>query len=291
MQHPASAPEDHRGGAVAGRRSGAAGPAVGRRRGRRPGRRLRQRRHRRVRPRHRGRRGDRRRRALLPRDEHPAAGGAPGDRGGDRPRPGPAAAAGGRRRARCPTRSTRPSPAGPVGHAVEARLYAEDPAAGWLPSTGDLHEFAVPEDRPGVRVDAGVESGGVVSPHYDPMLAKVIVHAPTRDEAVAALAATLADARIHGVTTNRDLLVRTLRHDGVRPRRHRHRVPRPPRARRAGRTAGRRRRGRPPRRGRRALRPGRPPVGCPGAGAAAVGVAQQHRGPPDHDVRRRTTGR
>jgi len=102
---------------------------------------------------------------------------------------------------------------GPVGHAVEARLYAEDPAAGWLPSTGDLHEFAVPTDRPGVRVDAGVASGGAVSPHYDPMLAKVIVHAPTRAEAVAGLAATLADARIHGVTTNRDLLVRTLRHE------------------------------------------------------------------------------
>ncbi len=73
--------------------------------------------------------------------------------------------------------------------------------------------FDVPTDRPGVRVDSGVEPGGVVSPHYDPMLAKVIVHAPTRAEAVAALAATLAGARIHGVTTNRDLLVRTLRHE------------------------------------------------------------------------------
>ena len=102
---------------------------------------------------------------------------------------------------------------GPVGHAVEARLYAEDPAAGWLPSTGDLHLFDVPRDRPGVRSDAGVVSGGVVSPHYDPMLAKVVVHAATRAEAVASLAATLADARIHGVTTNRDLLVRTLRHE------------------------------------------------------------------------------
>lgn len=102
---------------------------------------------------------------------------------------------------------------GPLGHAIEARLYAEDPAAGWLPSTGDLHEFVVGDDRPGVRVDAGVESGGVVSPHYDPMLAKVIVHAPTRHEATAVLAAVLADARIHGVTTNRDLLVRTLRHE------------------------------------------------------------------------------
>ena len=66
----------------------------------------------------------------------------------------------------------------------------------------------------GVRVDSGVESGSVVSPHYDPMLAKVIAHAPTRAEAAAALAAALARARIHGVTTNRDLLVRTLRHPG-----------------------------------------------------------------------------
>ena len=102
---------------------------------------------------------------------------------------------------------------GPVGHAVEARLYAEDPAAGWLPSTGALDEFTVPTDRSGVRLDSGVETGGAVSPHYDPMLAKVIAHAPTRAEALAALSATLAGARIHGVTTNRDLLVRTLRHE------------------------------------------------------------------------------
>ena len=120
---------------------------------------------------------------------------------------------------------------GPQGHAVEARLYAEDPAEGWLPSTGTLHRFevggsvltqlheAVPIDSTmqldiAVRVDSGVESGSVVSPYYDPMLAKVIVHAPSRTEATVALAATLARARIHGVTTNRDLLVRTLRHPG-----------------------------------------------------------------------------
>ena len=119
--------------------------------------------------------------------------------------------------------------AGPQGHAIEARLYAEDPAQGWLPSTGTLHRFevggsvsaqldhAVPIDSTiqldsVVRVDSGVEAGSVVGPHYDPMLAKVIVHAPTRAEAGTALAATLARARIHGVTTNRDLLVRTLRH-------------------------------------------------------------------------------
>jgi propionyl-CoA carboxylase alpha chain len=106
--------------------------------------------------------------------------------------------------------------AGPVGHAIEARLYAEDPGSGWMPSTGTLHRFEIPATRPGLRVDSGVETGSVVSPHYDPMLAKVIVHAPTRDEATAALATALADARIHGVTTNRDLLVRTLRHPSFR---------------------------------------------------------------------------
>ncbi|MGH9095971.1 MAG: acetyl/propionyl-CoA carboxylase subunit alpha, partial [Acidimicrobiales bacterium] len=106
--------------------------------------------------------------------------------------------------------------AGPVGHAIEARLYAEDPGSGWMPSTGTLHRFEIPPAGPGVRIDSGVESGTVVSPHYDPMLAKVIVHAPTRDEAAAALATTLADSRIHGVATNRDLLVRTLRHPSFR---------------------------------------------------------------------------
>ena len=106
--------------------------------------------------------------------------------------------------------------AGPVGHAIEARLYAEDPGSAWMPSTGTLHRFEIPAAGPVVRIDSGVESGTVVSPHYDPMLAKVIAHAPSRDEAASALAATLADARIHGVTTNRDLLVRTLRHPGFR---------------------------------------------------------------------------
>ncbi len=101
---------------------------------------------------------------------------------------------------------------GPIGHAIEARVYAEDPAAGWLPSTGTLHRFELTSDTPGLRVDSGVETGSVVSPHYDPMLAKVIVHAPTRVEAAGALASALRRSRIHGVTTNRDLLVRTLRH-------------------------------------------------------------------------------
>ncbi len=104
--------------------------------------------------------------------------------------------------------------AGPRGHAIEARIYAEDPAQRWLPSTGTLHRFEIGSPGAGVRVDSGFESGSVVSPHYDSMLAKVIVHAPSRGEAASALSAALAGARIHGVTTNRDLLVRTLRHPG-----------------------------------------------------------------------------
>jgi propionyl-CoA carboxylase alpha chain len=95
------------------------------------------------------------------------------------------------------------------GHAIEARLYAEDPGAGLLPQAGVLHRFRV-GDR-GVRVDAGVADGSVVGVHFDPLLAKVIVHAPTREEAAGRLAAVLAAARLHGVVTNRDLLVGVLR--------------------------------------------------------------------------------
>jgi len=77
--------------------------------------------------------------------------------------------------------------------------------------TGTLRAFDIDETR--VRVDSGFESGSVVSPHYDPMLAKVIAYAPTRAEAAAVLADALARARIRGVTTNRDLLVRILREE------------------------------------------------------------------------------
>jgi propionyl-CoA carboxylase alpha chain len=94
------------------------------------------------------------------------------------------------------------------GHAIEVRLYAEDVPAGFLPATGTLHRFAIAD---GVRVDAGVVDGSVVSPHYDPMLAKVIAHGRTRAEAARTLARALATAQIHGVTTNRDLLVGVLR--------------------------------------------------------------------------------
>ncbi|HEY7177044.1 MAG TPA: biotin carboxylase N-terminal domain-containing protein, partial [Micromonosporaceae bacterium] len=105
------------------------------------------------------------------------------------------------------------------GHAIEARLFAEDPTSGWRPSTGTLHRFGIPgvsgEFRPliapGLRLDSGVVTGTHVGTYYDPMLAKVIAWAPTRAEAARLLASTLARAQIHGVVTNRDLLVRVLR--------------------------------------------------------------------------------
>ncbi|MFF0148799.1 propionyl-CoA carboxylase alpha chain [Amycolatopsis sulphurea] len=112
-----------------------------------------------------------------------------------------------------------PEPPLAQGHSIEVRLYAEDPAADWQPQSGTLHAFDVPDvDRrftygAGLRLDSGVEPGSVVSVHYDPMLAKVISWAPTRIEAARRLAAALAGARIHGVVTNRDLLVRVLRHE------------------------------------------------------------------------------
>jgi propionyl-CoA carboxylase alpha chain len=98
-----------------------------------------------------------------------------------------------------------------IGHAIEARLYAEDPAAGFLPAAGTLDVFE-PAAEEGIRIDTGVRSGDVVSVHYDPMIAKVIAAAPTRREAAARLARALERSRIHGIPTNRDLLVTCLRH-------------------------------------------------------------------------------
>jgi acetyl/propionyl-CoA carboxylase alpha subunit len=98
------------------------------------------------------------------------------------------------------------------GHAIEARLYAEDAAAGYLPTSGDVHTLEFPAAG-GLRVDAGFASGTRVSTFYDSMLAKVIGFGPTRDDARRLLAGSLSRARLHGVTTNRDLLVAILRED------------------------------------------------------------------------------
>ncbi|MGQ0843766.1 MAG: ATP-binding protein [Sporichthyaceae bacterium] len=96
-----------------------------------------------------------------------------------------------------------------TGHAIEVRLCAEDPAAGYLPVSGTFDVFEV--GGPGIRVDTGVVGGSEVSPYYDSMVAKVIAHGPTRAAAAGRLADALSRARLHGVTTNRDLLVRILR--------------------------------------------------------------------------------
>jgi propionyl-CoA carboxylase alpha chain len=100
-------------------------------------------------------------------------------------------------------------PGAPHGHAVEVRLYAEDPAADYRPQTGHLATFDIPATE-GIRVDAGYRSGSEVSPFYDAMLAKVVSWAPTREVAIRQLVGALRRARIHGVTTNRDQLVAIL---------------------------------------------------------------------------------
>jgi propionyl-CoA carboxylase alpha chain len=159
-------------------------------------------------------------------------------------------------------RSLPPAPPPARGHAIEARLYAEDPASDWQPQSGTLHAFALAGSpvefevggapgsagsagpagsagaagpagpagpagdgagveratvaMPVLRLDSGVVSGSHVGVSYDPMLAKVIAWAPDRELAAAVLCRALATARIHGLTTNRDLLVRVLRHPAFR---------------------------------------------------------------------------
>jgi len=107
------------------------------------------------------------------------------------------------------------------GHSIEARLYAEDPARGWQPQAGLVQAIDVPAVRTqfdslgrqtGIRLDSGIVDGSVVSIHYDPMLAKVISYAPTRRQSALVLADALARTRLHGLRTNRELLVNVLRH-------------------------------------------------------------------------------
>ncbi|MCC6763218.1 MAG: ATP-grasp domain-containing protein [Deltaproteobacteria bacterium] len=98
------------------------------------------------------------------------------------------------------------------GHAIEARLYAEDPAGDFLPATGAVALWQ-PLDLPGVRYDSGVESGSEVGVHYDPLLAKIIAHAPTRAEATRLLRRALAGLGVGPITTNRDFLLAVLDHE------------------------------------------------------------------------------
>ena len=98
------------------------------------------------------------------------------------------------------------------GHAIEARLYAEDPVNDFLPATGRILAFS-PLNGNNVRWDSGVEKGSFVGVEYDPMLAKVISHSPNRTEAALTLANALENLHLAGVTTNRDFLTSVLRHD------------------------------------------------------------------------------
>jgi propionyl-CoA carboxylase alpha chain len=98
------------------------------------------------------------------------------------------------------------------GYAIEARLYAEDPANDFLPTTGRITAWEIPAEPP-ARFDSGIETGTEISVHFDPILAKVIVHAPSRMEACLRLALVLEKTRIQGVITNRDFLAATLRHE------------------------------------------------------------------------------
>ena len=97
------------------------------------------------------------------------------------------------------------------GHAVEGRLYAEDAGRGYLPSTGTLTDLSLPRGR-GVRVDQGVSKGSVVTPFYDPMIAKVIAHGPDRRAALSRLADALGKTRVQGVTANAGFLRRIVTH-------------------------------------------------------------------------------
>ncbi len=95
------------------------------------------------------------------------------------------------------------------GHAIEARLYAEDPSEDFLPATGSIDLWRPPVGD-GVRVDAGIATGGAISPYYDPMLAKIIAHGATREDARARLVAALRDTALFGVASNRRFLIDAL---------------------------------------------------------------------------------
>jgi acetyl-CoA carboxylase biotin carboxylase subunit len=102
-----------------------------------------------------------------------------------------------------------------TGHAIEARIYAEDPDKGFIPSPGKIEVWAAPEGN-GVRVDAGFEAGQTVTPHYDPMLAKLIVHGRDRSEALERIERALEDFRIVGIRTGLPFLRRLARNSSFR---------------------------------------------------------------------------
>jgi 3-methylcrotonyl-CoA carboxylase alpha subunit len=105
------------------------------------------------------------------------------------------------------------------GHAIEARVYAENPHKNFMPSVGRIKTWHTPEPSNGLRIDAGYRQGDMVSPHYDAMLAKVIAWAPTRDAAIARLNRGLEDTDVRGVVTNMPFLSALVTHPDVRANR------------------------------------------------------------------------
>ena len=103
-----------------------------------------------------------------------------------------------------------------AGHAVECRLYAEKPEKNFMPSPGRLSDLVLPDETDGVRIDTGFRAGDEVSFLYDPMIAKVICHAASRDEAIDRMAATLSAIRIEGIVSNVDFLGKTVTHGAFR---------------------------------------------------------------------------
>jgi acetyl-CoA carboxylase biotin carboxylase subunit len=99
------------------------------------------------------------------------------------------------------------------GHAIEARLYAEEPANGFLPSTGVLHVWQLPETSTGLRVDGGVEEGSEIGVYYDPLLAKIIAHAEDRESAIRKLVHALKNFAAQGPQTNREYLIALLENE------------------------------------------------------------------------------
>jgi acetyl-CoA carboxylase, biotin carboxylase subunit len=103
----------------------------------------------------------------------------------------------------------------PRGHAIEARVYAEDPARGFMPSPGRITYLRVP-GGPGIRDDSGVYGGWVVPQFYDPMISKLVAWAPTRDQAIARLLRALGDYAVHGITANVAYLAAVIQHPAFR---------------------------------------------------------------------------
>ena len=106
--------------------------------------------------------------------------------------------------------------AGPDGHAIECRIYAENPDRNFLPSPGLLERFAPPPEGDGIRLDTGVAEGDRITPFYDPMIAKLVAHGGDRGAAIDKMLTALGEFRIEGIVTNIDFLRRVIAHDAFR---------------------------------------------------------------------------